>query len=157
LHVAGLVSDGGVHAHLRHFTALLDLLPEDLDVRIHCITDGRDTSPTGGRGYLATLAGACAKGDRWRIATVTGRYWAMDRDRRWDRTKRAYDAIVSGRPEAWADDHRFLEGSYEAGVTDEFVDPTGIRGAGERGVRAEDGVVLLNFRADRMRQLTEAL
>jgi len=157
LHVAGLVSDGGVHAHLRHFTALLALLPEELDVRIHCITDGRDTSPTGGRGYLSALAGACARSDRWKIATVTGRYWAMDRDRRWERTKRAYDAIVSGCPEAWADDVGFLDGSYADGVTDEFVVPTGIRGFGERGIRAEDAIVLLNFRADRMRQLTEAL
>ncbi|MEX0837715.1 MAG: 2,3-bisphosphoglycerate-independent phosphoglycerate mutase [Gemmatimonadota bacterium] len=157
LHVAGLVSDGGVHAHLRHFTALFDVLPTDLDVRVHCITDGRDTSPTGGRGYVGRIEEACARSDRWAIASVTGRYWAMDRDRRWDRTRRAYDLIASGKAENWADGPDFLARSYEDGVTDEFVPPTGMRGAGERGIRAEDAVILLNFRSDRMRQLTEAL
>ena len=157
LHVAGLVSDGGVHAHLRHFTALLDLLPEDLDVRVHCITDGRDTSPTGGRGYVDALQKVCAGRRRWKIASVTGRYWAMDRDRRWERTRSAYDLIAGGKAEAWVDGPDFLEESYENGVTDEFVPPTGIRGVGERGIHAEDSVILMNFRADRMRQLTEAL
>ncbi|MDZ7780776.1 MAG: 2,3-bisphosphoglycerate-independent phosphoglycerate mutase [Gemmatimonadota bacterium] len=157
LHLVGLVSDGGVHAHSRHFTALLDLLPEDLDVRVHCITDGRDTSPTGGRDYVAELDASCARSDRWAVASVTGRYWAMDRDRRWDRTRRAYDLIARGEAEAWADDPGFLARSYEEGVTDEFVPPTGIRGVGERGIREEDVVLLMNFRADRMRQLTEAL
>ena len=157
LHVAGLVSDGGVHAHLRHFTALFDLLPDDLEVRVHCITDGRDTSPTGGRRYVGRLEEACARSDRWAIASVTGRYWAMDRDRRWDRTRRAYDLIASGKAEHWADGPEFLTRSYEEGVTDEFVPPTGIRGVGERGIRAEDAVILMNFRSDRMRQLTEAL
>jgi 2,3-bisphosphoglycerate-independent phosphoglycerate mutase len=157
LHLVGLVSDGGVHSHLRHFTALLDLLPDDVDVRLHCITDGRDTSPTGGVGYLDTLSAHCADRERWAVATVCGRYWAMDRDRRWDRTKRAFDLIVSGEAAAWADDSSFLEQSYAEGVTDEFVEPTGMRGVGEAGVRPEDVVILLNFRADRMRQITAAL
>ncbi|MEX2466960.1 MAG: 2,3-bisphosphoglycerate-independent phosphoglycerate mutase [Gemmatimonadota bacterium] len=157
LHVIGLVSDGGVHAHLRHFTALLDRLPADLDVRVHCITDGRDTSPTGGRDYVSEVERACEKSERWAVASVTGRYWAMDRDRRWDRTKRAYDLIVRGEAEAWAEDPDFLTDCYEDGVTDEFVEPTGIRDVGERGVREEDVVILMNFRADRMRQLTAAL
>ena len=157
LHVAGLASDGGVHAHLRHFTALFELLPEDIDVRVHCITDGRDTSPTGGRGYVAELEHALRKSERWAVASVTGRYWAMDRDRRWDRTKRAYDLVARGQAEAWADGPDFLTASYGAGVTDEFVPPTGIRGAGERGIREGDAVILMNFRSDRMRQLTEAL
>jgi 2,3-bisphosphoglycerate-independent phosphoglycerate mutase len=157
LHVAGLVSDGGVHAHLRHFTALFDLLPDDLEVRVHCITDGRDTSPTGGRGYVGRIEEACAGSDHRAIASVTGRYWAMDRDRRWDRTRRAYDLIAGGRAEHWADGADFLTRSYDEGVTDEFVPPTGIRGVGERGIRAEDAVILMNFRSDRMRQLTEAL
>ncbi len=157
LHVAGLVSDGGVHAHLRHFTALLDLLPEDLDVRLHCITDGRDTSPTGGRGYLETLRQALGRSDRWKIASVTGRYWAMDRDRRWERIRRAYDLMAGGEADAWAEGPEFLLERYEEGVTDEFIPPTGIKGVGERGLAAEDAVLLMNFRADRMRQLTEAL
>jgi 2,3-bisphosphoglycerate-independent phosphoglycerate mutase len=157
LHLVGLVSDGGVHSHIRHFTALLDLLPEDVPVRLHCITDGRDTSPTGGIGYVGALADRCSDREHWSIATVCGRYWAMDRDRRWERTKRAFDLIVSGEADSWADDVSFLEESYADGVTDEFVEPTGIRGVGEAGIGAEDVVFLLNFRADRMRQLTAAL
>jgi len=157
LHVISLMSDGGVHSHLRHFTALLDLLPEETPVHVHCLTDGRDTSPTGGRGFLSTVEAACARSDRWRVATVTGRYFAMDRDKRWERTKQAYDLIVGGQAQRWEDDSGFLERSYAAGVTDEFIPPTGIRGAGERGIRAEDTVVMLNFRADRMRQIVAAL
>jgi len=157
IHLVGLVSDGGVHSHIRHFEAVLDLLPEDVWVRLHCITDGRDTSPTGGARYLGALQERCAESERWAVATVCGRYWAMDRDRRWDRTKRAFDLIVRGEAEAWADDVTFLEDSYAAGTTDEFMEPTGIRGAGEAGVGPDDVVILMNFRADRMRQLTAAL
>jgi 2,3-bisphosphoglycerate-independent phosphoglycerate mutase len=157
LHLIGLVSDGGVHSHQRHLNALLEILPRDVQVRIHALTDGRDTSPTGGARYLAELASRCAACDAWKIATVSGRYFAMDRDKRWDRTKRAYDAVVCGKPEAWEDTPAFLPKRYEAGVTDEFVPPTGIRGVGERGIRAEDAVVMMNFRADRMRQIVAAL
>ncbi|MDH3271715.1 MAG: 2,3-bisphosphoglycerate-independent phosphoglycerate mutase [Gemmatimonadota bacterium] len=157
LHVVGLVSDGGVHSHLRHFTALLDVLPEDVRTRLHCITDGRDTSPTGGLGYLRVLADRCARVERWAIASIVGRYWAMDRDKRWDRTRRAFDLIARGRADVWADTVDVLADSYAAGTTDEFVEPTGIRGSVEKGIAAEDVVFLLNFRADRMRQLTAAL
>ena len=157
LHIVGLVSDGGVHSHLRHLVALMGLLPIDLPVHIHCLTDGRDTSPTGGRGYLEEVAGLCAGSDAWRIASVTGRYWAMDRDKRWERTQRAYDLIVRGESEAWEDTADFLTTSYEQGVTDEFVPPTGIRGGGERGILPEDAVIMLNFRADRMRQVVSAI
>jgi len=157
VHLVGLVSDGGVHSHLRHFTALLDLLPTDLPVRIHCITDGRDTSPTGGLDYLGVLAERCAPVDAWAIASVVGRYWAMDRDRRWERIARAYDLIVRGRADDWADDLSFLTEAYEAGTTDEFMEPTGIRGVGEAGIGPNDVVVLMNFRSDRMRQFTAAL
>jgi 2,3-bisphosphoglycerate-independent phosphoglycerate mutase len=157
IHVVGLVSDGGVHSHLRHFIGLLDLLPEDVTVRLHCITDGRDTSPTGGVGYLSTLDQACSRNERWAIATVCGRYWVMDRDRRWERTKRGFDLMVHGEAAVWADDLSFLAESYAAGTTDEFVEPTGIRGVGETGMAVDDVVILMNFRADRMRQLTAAL
>lgn len=157
IHVIGLVSDGGVHSHVRHFTALMQLLPTDVDVRLHCLTDGRDTSPTGGVDYVGAVAEACSFSDRWAIATVTGRYWAMDRDERWERTKRAFDLIACGKSDAWADDVSFLSESYEAGVTDEFVAPTGIRGVGEAGIGPDDAVILMNFRSDRMRQLSAAL
>ena len=158
LHIAGLVSDGGVHSHIRHFRALFDRLPEDAAVRLHCITDGRDTSPTGGIGYVEELERVCARGDRWAIASVTGRYWAMDRDKRWERTKKAFDLIARGKAEQWGEDAvSVLRASYESGTTDEFVEPTGIRGVGEAGIGADDVVILMNFRADRMRQLTAAL
>jgi 2,3-bisphosphoglycerate-independent phosphoglycerate mutase len=157
LHVAGLVSDGGVHSHLRHFAALFDVLPRDISVRFHCITDGRDTSPTGGKRHVHAVAGLCDANENWGVASVTGRYWAMDRDKRWERTKRAFDLIVSGKAESWADDVEFLSESYAAGTTDEFIEPTGIRGVGENGVGPDDIVLLMNFRSDRMRQLTAAL
>ena len=157
LHVIGLVSDGGVHSHERHLAALLEVLPRDVRLHLHCLTDGRDTSPTGGAGYIAKVEALCGRSDLWKIATVTGRYWAMDRDKRWERTQRAYDLIVRGQAEAWEDGADFLPRSYTAGVTDEFVPPTGIRGVGERGIRKEDAVIMLNFRADRMRQLVAAL
>lgn len=157
LHLVGLVSDGGVHSHIRHFTALLDLLPEDVKVRLHCITDGRDTSPTGGIGYLRALERVCAEKPKWAIASVCGRYWIMDRDRRWERTRRGYDLIVAGDAAAAADDIGFLEASYAAGTTDEFIEPTAIGAVGREGMSPDDVVLVMNFRADRMRQLTEAL
>ena len=157
IHIAGLVSDGGVHSHVRHFTALLDRLPADVRVRIHCMTDGRDTSPTMGIEYLSTLEEACASNDEWAIASVCGRYWVMDRDKRWERTKRGFDLMVSGKAAVWADDITFLRESYATGTTDEFIEPTGIRGVGEPGMAADDVVILMNFRADRARQITSAL
>ena len=157
IHVVGLVSDGGVHSHLRHFLALFDLLPKDIPIRVHCVTDGRDTSPTGGADYLAQIETACSVSEHWSIASVCGRYWVMDRDRRWDRTRKGYDLIVSGQAEVWADDLCFMEQGYASGVTDEFVLPTGICGVGEEGVSPDDVVILMNFRADRMRQLVAAL
>lgn len=157
IHVVGLASDGGVHSHLRHFLALFDILPRDVPVRVHCITDGRDTSPTGGIDYLAEVENACAASAHWSISSVCGRYWVMDRDRRWDRTQRGYDLIMSGKAEVWADDLDFMQESYDSGITDEFIRPTGMRGVAEEGVSADDVVILMNFRADRMRQLTSAL
>ena len=97
LHLIGLLSDGGVHSHIRHFEAVLDQLPRDLPVRLHCINDGRDTSPRGGERYLQRIQLRCTPAPGWRIATVVGRYWAMDRDRRWDRVRKAWDVIVEGR------------------------------------------------------------
>ncbi|NNL29533.1 MAG: 2,3-bisphosphoglycerate-independent phosphoglycerate mutase, partial [Gemmatimonadetes bacterium] len=157
LHVAGLVSDGGVHSHIRHFVGLLERWPTDVPLRLHCFTDGRDTSPTRGREYVGRLAELCQDRDAWAIASVTGRYWAMDRDKRWDRTRKAFDVMVRGEAEHWADEIGFLDDSYAAGTTDEFVEPTGIRGVGEEGMKPEDVVLLMNFRADRMRQITAAL
>jgi 2,3-bisphosphoglycerate-independent phosphoglycerate mutase len=157
LHLIGLVSDGGVHSHIRHLEALLGLLPRDLDVRVHAITDGRDTSPTGGAGFVGRVADLCDQAPGWRIATVSGRYFAMDRDKRWDRTEKAYRAIVEGRSDVVEASPRFLEARYAADVTDEFIPPVVVAGAGERGIADGDAVILFNFRADRMRQLCTAL
>jgi 2,3-bisphosphoglycerate-independent phosphoglycerate mutase len=157
LHLMGLVSDGGVHSHMRHLEALLDLLPGDLRVRIHCITDGRDTSPTSGAGFVARIAGLCDAAPEWKVATVSGRYFAMDRDKRWDRIEKAYRAIVEGKSDVVEDTPLFLERRYAEGVTDEFIPPAVIAGAGERGMEEGDGVILFNFRADRMRELCSAL
>ncbi|HEX7040520.1 MAG TPA: 2,3-bisphosphoglycerate-independent phosphoglycerate mutase [Trueperaceae bacterium] len=162
LHLLGLVSDGGVHSDLGHLLALLDLaarlrLPR---VRVHAFTDGRDSAPDGAPGYLAAVEGKLAEvaraGVDARIATVSGRYYAMDRDRRWDRTARAYDAVVCGRAEHAAPTAAEAVGAaYARGETDEFVVPT-VVGAPE-AMRDGDAVFFFNFRADRARQLTYAL
>ncbi len=157
LHLVGLVSDGGVHSHIRHVEALLDLLPRDLDVRIHCITDGRDTSPTGGAGFVGRIAERCATSPGWKIATVGGRYFTMDRDKRWERTAKGYRAIVLGQSDVVEESPLFLERRYAEGVTDEFIPPVVVKGAGERGIVDGDAVILFNFRADRMRQLCTAM
>jgi len=157
LHLVGLVSDGGVHSHVRHLVALIEGLPEELDVRVHCITDGRDTSPTGGAAYLEQVEAACAASPKWQIASVTGRYYAMDRDKRWPRSKRAYECIVGGKSDDVEASTAFLVQQYAADVTDEFIPPTVMAGVGEDGMHADDAVVLFNFRADRMRQFTAAL
>ena len=163
LHLMGLVSDGGVHSDLRHLLALLDLAQRRglQRVYLHAFTDGRDTAPDGGRGYLRQVTDHIeATRNPARIASVIGRYWAMDRDHRWDRTKRAYDAIVLGRADHHAaspDDA--IEQAYERGETDEFVAPTLVVPEGAEPVTLEDGdaVLWFNFRADRARQLAHAL
>jgi 2,3-bisphosphoglycerate-independent phosphoglycerate mutase len=157
LHLIGLVSDGGVHSHIRHFDALFDLLPRDLAVRVHCITDGRDTSPTGGAGFVQHIADRCVPAPGWEIATVIGRYWAMDRDKRWERTEKAWRAIALGEAAEVADGPGFIRDRYRAQETDEFLEPTVMAGTSEEGVGPNDAILFLNFRADRMRQIGAAL
>ncbi len=161
LHLLGLVSDGGVHAHTRHLEALLRLakargLPADRVV-VHAFTDGRDTSPHGGIDYLRGLEQAMAEIGVGRIGTVSGRYYAMDRDRRWERTRAAYDAIVHGIGERAATAEEAISRAYAAGVTDEFIPPTVIDADGPSVIRPGDSAIFFNFRADRGRQLSEAL
>ena len=162
LHLLGLVSDGGVHSDMRHLLALVELAQrEGVDrVRVHAFTDGRDAAPDGARRYLATLeerlAAARAAGCDARVATVCGRYYAMDRDKRWERTKLAYDLIVCGRGEhAAADAVAAVEAAYARGETDEFVRPTVV--AEDGAVQDGDALVFFNFRTDRARQLSHAL
>ncbi|MDQ6810275.1 MAG: 2,3-bisphosphoglycerate-independent phosphoglycerate mutase, partial [Actinomycetota bacterium] len=154
VHLIGLVSDGGVHSSLRHLTALCALarMHGVPDVVVHAFTDGRDTLPHAAAGYVSELD----RNDSARVGSVVGRYWAMDRDRRWERTQRAYDLLVHGRAEHHADSGEEAVGlAYARGETDEFIEPT-LVGA-EARIGPKDSVIAFNFRPDRMRQLTRAL
>ena len=157
VHFIGLVSDGGVHADDAHLRALIEWAgDEGVEAVTHTITDGRDTSPTGGVEYLATLEAAVTRAGTGDVATVSGRYHAMDRDGNWERTKRAYDAIVARKADHVAPTAvAAVEASYDRDVTDEFVEPTLIRGT--PALADGDAVVWTNFRADRARQLTRML
>ena len=158
LHFLGLVSDGGVHSHQEHLIALASAARQAgvSDMMVHAITDGRDASPTGGAKSLRELAEPLlATGAR--VVTVIGRYWAMDRDKRWERNKLAWDAIVLGRGKlATAVPHEALLQQYAAGETDEFLKPLIFSSSNEQRVRDGDVVIFFNFRADRARQLSRA-
>ncbi|MDX1421079.1 MAG: 2,3-bisphosphoglycerate-independent phosphoglycerate mutase, partial [Rubricoccaceae bacterium] len=158
LHLLGLFSDGGVHSHLDHLVALLDLAKREGlsadQVVVHAFTDGRDTDPRGGRRYVRAFEARAAEIGVGRIGSVVGRYWAMDRDNRWERTEKAYRLLTEGAGERFDRAEAALEASYAAGVTDEFVEPA-LVGETPR-VSAGDAVVFFNFRADRARQLTRA-
>ena len=157
VHFLGLVSDGGVHSDHEHLHALIELAADrDVDAVTHAITDGRDTSPTGGREYLAELEDVVADHSTGHVATVSGRYYAMDRDRNWERTKRAYDAIVNREADHEAASAlEAVEESYGRDQTDEFVEPTIV--SGRPALEDGDSVVWFNFRSDRARQLTRML
>jgi 2,3-bisphosphoglycerate-independent phosphoglycerate mutase len=154
VHLIGLVSDGGVHSSLAHLEALVAIAAELAapDVVVHAFSDGRDTLPHAGAGFLAQLE----RVPHARVGSVTGRYWAMDRDRRWERTQRAYDALVYGRAPFHADGgEQAVQLAYARGETDEFIQPTLV--GEEARIRPGDSVIAFNFRPDRMRQLTRAL
>ena len=158
LHLLGLVSDGGVHSHYSHMIALANVARESgvVEIFIHAFTDGRDTSPTGGAGFLKTCQKELEKRGA-KIVTVVGRYFAMDRDRRWDRTKKAWDAIVLGRGEICnSSPSAAVDRQYSLGKTDEFMPPLIFSHANEQRVRDDDSVLFFNFRADRARQLSQA-
>jgi 2,3-bisphosphoglycerate-independent phosphoglycerate mutase len=162
LHLLGLVSNGGVHSHIQHLVALLRLakahgLPADRVV-VHAFTDGRDTAPDSGIGLLRDLERAMAAIGVGRVGTVSGRYYAMDRDHRWERTERAYDAIIHGIGDRAGSAEEAVTRAYAAGITDEFIPPTVIDdGSRPPTIRANDNAIFFNFRADRGRQLSEAL
>ena len=156
VHLMGLLSDGGVHSHLTHLFALLRLCRDRaVPASVHCFLDGRDTPPDSGAGYVRALQAELARlGGDLRIDTVMGRYYAMDRDKRWDRLRRAYDAVALGAAPLVPDPLAAVEASYRAGVTDEFMEPVRCH---EGGVTADDSVIFFNFRPDRARELTRAL
>ncbi|HTU77658.1 MAG TPA: 2,3-bisphosphoglycerate-independent phosphoglycerate mutase [Solirubrobacteraceae bacterium] len=154
VHLVGLVSDGGVHSSLHHLLALIELgrALAAGDLVVHAFTDGRDTLPHAGAGFLRALDQTHGV----RVGSVVGRYWAMDRDRRWERTQRAYDMLVHARAPHHADSgEQAVRDAYRRGETDEFIEPT-LVGA-EALVRPGDSVIAFNFRPDRMRQITRAL
>jgi 2,3-bisphosphoglycerate-independent phosphoglycerate mutase len=162
LHLMGLLSDGGVHSMNTHLYALLEMAKREgvADVAIHCFMDGRDTAPESGAGYLEALQREIRRIGVGRIATVVGRYYAMDRDKRWERIERAKGAMVSGLGEKATDPDAAAKRSYEHGVTDEFIEPvTIVDGRNEPVglIREGDACLFFNYRADRGREMTQAL
>ena len=161
VHFLGLVSNGGVHSHVRHLLALLDIAKASgvTKTLVHAFTDGRDTSPTSGGESLGQVEATLARLGIGRIASVSGRYYAMDRDHRWDRTKKAFDVIVHAEGPIASSPEALLATSYDGGTTDEFIVPTVIPAAdgSTHRVGPDDTVIFFNFRSDRGRQLTEAL
>ena len=158
LHLLGLVSDGGVHSHINHLVGIVKYAYEAgvRDICIHAITDGRDCSPTSGAGFMRQLEEAI-KPYGAKIATVIGRFYAMDRDKRWDRNKLAWDAIVLGRGEqCTCSPSEYVEQCYAKGETDEFLKPGIFAYGNEQRVRDNDVVFFFNFRADRARQMSDA-
>ena len=161
LHLLGLVSDGGVHSHNKHLYALLEMAKREgiEDVYVHAILDGRDTPPTSAVDYVKELEEKMKELDCGKIATLSGRYYAMDRDNRWERVKLAYDAIANGKGEEYRIAQKAIETSYEAQEFDEFVKPVVITNSEDEAIgKVEDGdsVIYFNFRPDRARELTKA-
>lgn len=156
IHLMGLLSDGGVHSHIDHAIALCHILAKGgvKEIYIHAFMDGRDTDPRAGADYIRKLEEGI-KGTNACLATVIGRYYAMDRDLRWERIRRAYDLLVSGKGKKYVDGITALKESYKEGITDEFIEPILIE---EKGlIKKEDGVLFFNFRTDRPRQIVRAL
>jgi 2,3-bisphosphoglycerate-independent phosphoglycerate mutase len=161
LHLVGLLSDGGVHSHERHLFALLEMAKRHglKEVFVHALLDGRDTSPHGGVEYLRRLNDTMGRIGVGSVASVVGRYYAMDRDKRWDRVRRAYDLFTTGAGYRSASAVDAVKRSYDRGVTDEFVEPIVVAADGEDApgtVRDGDSLVFFNFRADRAREITHA-
>ena len=157
LHLYGLLSDGGVHSHIDHLYALLQMAKDKglTRVYIHCFLDGRDVSPTSGKGFVQALADKCAALGVGKIATVMGRYYAMDRDKRWERVQMAYDAMVYGEGNHNADPVDAVARSYANNVTDEFMEPVVCDSEGT--ISDNDSVIFFNYRPDRAREITRAI
>ena len=150
IHVIGLYSDGGVHSHMEHFDGMCELASKSgCEVFAHAITDGRDVSPNSGLNFIKSLEA------KFKVATVCGRFYAMDRDKRWERVKEAYDSLVNGANLSSLLPSEYLQKSYNEGVTDEFVKPASFNGF--KGIGEDDGVIVINFRNDRAREICQAL
>ena len=157
LHLMGLLSDGGVHSHIRHLFGLLEMAKKNgvEKVFIHCFMDGRDVPPTSGAEYIEQLQNELARIGLGKIATVSGRYYAMDRDNRWERVGKAYDAMVNGEGVKAPDPVAMMHQSYADGVTDEFIVPAVV--TENATIQSGDSVIFFNFRPDRARELTRTL
>ncbi len=160
LHICGLLSDGGVHSHISHLIALLEMSAKrQLDARIHCFMDGRDTPPSSGADYMRELTCALQRIGSGKVATVSGRFWAMDRDTRWDRVKKAWQAMVDGQGLFETDPVDAVCRAYKRDETDEFIQPTVLLDEVKEPVGTiedGDGIIFFNFRADRVRELCHA-
>ena len=161
VHLMGLVSDGGVHSHSSHVMALCDVAAKYAEVEtfLHVFTDGRDTDPKSGLGFVRELDAHIAS-TSVRIASVSGRYYAMDRDKRWERVRLAYDALTTGKGHAFNSAIAVIEGAYASGVTDEFIEPSVIVDEANNPIatiQPDDVVICFNFRTDRCREITEVL
>ena len=161
LHILGLVSDGGAHSHIRHLYGLLELAKrrDFEDVYVHCFLDGRDTPPASAEGYIVKLQEKMKEKGVGKIASISGRFYSMDRDKRWQRVQKCYDALVNGEGIKANSAEKAIEDSYQKEVFDEFVEPTVICNNGEPIAKIEenDSVIFFNFRPDRAREITRAI
>ena len=156
LHIMGLLSDGGVHSHINHLLALLELCKKEnfKDVVIHAFMDGRDTLPTNGIKYIELLESKIEETKVGKLASMIGRYYAMDRDKRYDRTKKAYDLLTLAKGEKYIDAKTAILASYEKEINDEFIEASSFT---DDVIKSNDSVIFFNFRPDRARQITEAI
>ena len=156
-HIAGLLSDGGVHAHMDQLVKLAQIMADQgVRVHIHAFTDGRDTPPQSGESCVSKTLKAIEGQELISLSTICGRYYAMDRDKRWERVQRSYDALVRGEGDQYSDDAlRAMQGSYKGGVTDEFVEPVILHDY--KGMEEGDALIFANFRSDRAREICQAL
>lgn len=159
LHIMGLLSDGGVHSHIEHLFALIEMAKRQglQQVYIHCFLDGRDVPPQSGKGFVEQLQAELSRQGFGKIATVMGRYWAMDRDKRWERVERAYNAMALGEGNFFTDPAAAVQHSYDHAETDEFVQPVVIteNGSPVAKIDKDDAVIFFNFRPDRAREITK--
>lgn len=159
IHLMGLLSDGGVHSHINHLKALCDIINTNAKNTsyIHAFLDGRDTDPQGGKGYISDLLDY-TKGSKCQLSTVVGRYFAMDRDNRWDRIKKAYDLLIHGKGEISDDILKSVQAEYDQNITDEFMPAIKVATTdGDGLIKSNDVVLFFNYRTDRPRQITEVL
>ncbi|MDE7395780.1 MAG: 2,3-bisphosphoglycerate-independent phosphoglycerate mutase, partial [Clostridiales bacterium] len=156
MHLIGLTSDGGVHSHIRHLFALLELCKREgvKTVYVHCVTDGRDVPPDSAREYVRKVSEQAKTLGVGSVATVVGRYYYMDRDNRWDRVKRGYDCVFAGVGNSYTTADAGIAASYAAGKFDEFIEPIVV--SGYKGVQENDSLIFYNFRSDRAREITRA-